>query len=107
MALHETQGGLMFLSAEWGRVVTRTPWVRARLGCWQVLCRDVRRVASKRGFRVIIPGESLASFGINVQGPVVLASMGIYVFTHDRSLFEILLQMPHFEEWSIVHLPPP
>ncbi len=32
---------------------------------------------------LIIPGESLAPLGINISGPVVLASMGIYVFSKE------------------------
>ncbi len=57
---------------------------------------------------LIIPGEDLAPFGIHINGPVVLASMGIYVFNDDQLRLALDNEMDDFGKhvipWCVQHL---
>lgn len=45
---------------------------------------------------LIVPGEALAPLGVRVEGPVVLASMGIYVFSKDNLRWALANDMQDF-----------
>lgn len=45
---------------------------------------------------LIVPGEALAPMGVRVEGPVVLASMGLYVFSKDNLRWALANDMEDF-----------
>lgn len=68
----------------------------------------VEKPTERQMAELIIPGEDLAPFGVHVSGPVVLASMGIYLFTDDALRWALDTEMDDFGKhiipWCVQHL---
>ncbi len=60
------------------------------------ICDFVEKPTPEQMADLILPGEALAPYGINMTGPVVLVSMGIYTFVRDKLCLALANDMKDF-----------